>query len=252
MDVRPLRLLWTVAALALLAIGCGRSSRPDDSATRDGEFTAARREIEASADDFAKLDALIAKSRAKCLSDGTSLDLFRWAYATVKRCRNDYDHYQSVCRSEEVRRPAKLFAQFANVDDDQFQRVRFLYTVNFESSNDGMAALGDRLLDKAPRDAPVMLGLLKMCRPDTDEPDRVKGLALVSKLDAQLPYDFSVLRTTSYFYYLSWMRTHNAGEARESIRRAEEALKLCRSETQKKLLQKRIDEVQAWLDVAKP
>jgi hypothetical protein len=238
------------------AVACGHRAAPGNAGPwtgDDSQFVAARRQIESIGRDFAALDSLIAEARAKCDGgDPTSLDLYRWAYATIKRCRNDYNHYQAVCASKEARKPADLFPRLANPNGFEFERVRFLYSVNFEAADPALTPLGESLLAKAPNDAPIMLALLKLYKPDKDEADTAKGLALIGKLDSLLPYDFSVLRTTSYFFHLAWKRTHAPGDGRESIRRAEEAIELSRSETQRKLLQKRIDEVRAWLGAAKP
>jgi hypothetical protein len=211
----------------------------------DQAFIASRKKIEAVRGNAAALDRIIASSRRECDSNkATSVDLYVWAYATYLRCMNDFDYWYKVNYLTAEKAPYELFPKLSKPHSYEFTRVRLVFTVTFDFAHRKMIDVGERLVKRDGDDPIAVIALLKLYQPQISEEHRAKGLMLVAKLDQLAPGTLGVEKNTSFFYYLCWQRSKSKADAAEAVRRAQIALKLCKSERQRKLIKQAIEEMQ--------
>ncbi len=211
----------------------------------DAAYRSARLSIFADLKNKKKLDGTLTKARAEL--DGktpTRLGLFQWACAALARSRDDFDFWRKFDNTYELKKPYEtLFPKLADTKSYEFTRIRFLFTVTFDFPHTLMSDIGEKLLEKDPKDVSVILALLKIYQPQVSTSDLRKGDRLVKILDEIAPHEFRVLSTTGYYYYLRWMGTKSKSDALESIRRSGLVKERSNSKEQKQIIDRTNSEI---------
>jgi hypothetical protein len=246
---RTLPLLTVAATFVVAATAFGQQPKDDDGWMKaqwkaESTYAKARREIDALAGEPVRLEAIIKDAFGKCTAKKPSqLDLYRWAYASCRRARNDYDYWYGLSHSSTRKAPSELFQAIADNDSYEFARARFLYTVAYDFPHQKLIPLGERLLKSDPDDQPVMLALVRLYQPQVSNDQRAKGEDLVKKLDKVDGRSLSTLATTSYFYYLAWRGSQSKADAQQARDRGSLVIQTSRSSMQKKLIKEKLAEL---------
>ncbi len=201
------------------------------------KLTEIRNEIESLAAKPLELEKEIANAEKRCAaSKPTHDDLFRWSCAVMTRMRGDFDFWRKLDGSSSRKKPLELFRTLTLPDSYEFTRIRFLVAVTFEFPHRSLIPVGERLLEKQPKDLPVSLALLPLYQPQAFPADRERGEELVRAIDRNFAPNTFILASTGYFYYRCWTKSRLSSDSAQALRRSGEARKGIKSLEQRRLI----------------